>query len=185
MAIGTPFPEVLSAAQAGAPWAFEALYRDLAPSVTGYLRLHGALEPDDLASETFIGLFTGLSSFEGDEGALRAWVFTIAHRRLVDDWRRRSRRPQTSGSDEDLLGGTVGGNVEEDALVLLGSSAVEQLCASLPDDQRSVLLMRIVADLSLEQVAAAMGRSVAAVKALQRRGLLTLRSELERTGAPL
>ena len=47
------------------------LYRDLAPAVTGYLRLHGAVEPDDLASETFIGVFTGLTGFSGDEAALR------------------------------------------------------------------------------------------------------------------
>ena len=72
------------------------------PAVTGYLRLHGAVEPDDLASETFIGVFTGLAGFSGDEGALRAWVFTIAHRRLVDDWRRRSRRPQVADDPGDL-----------------------------------------------------------------------------------
>jgi RNA polymerase sigma factor (sigma-70 family) len=184
MAIGTTFPEVLAAARTGAAWAFEVLYRDLAPPVTGYLRLHGALEPDDLASETFIGLFTGLSAFDGDEGALRSWVFTIAHRRLVDDWRRRSRRPQLTGSDDDLLGTTPGGDVEDDALAALSSGAVHDLCAALPDDQRAVILMRIVGDLSIEQVADAMDRSVGAVKALQRRGLLTLRSELERTGVP-
>ena len=50
MATGLPFDDVLTAAQAGAGWAFEVLYRDLAPSVTGYLRLHRAVEPDDLAS---------------------------------------------------------------------------------------------------------------------------------------
>lgn len=185
MAVGTSFPEVLAAARTGAAWAFEVLYRDLAPSVTGYLRLHGALEPDDLASETFIGLFTGLSRFEGDEGDLRAWVFTIAHRRLVDDWRRRSRRPAETRSDADLLALAAVGDVEDDALAALSSTAVRELCAGLPDDQRTVVLMRVIADLSLEQVASAMGRSVAAVKALQRRALLTLRSELDRTGAPL
>src|SRR5689334_14091513 len=74
---GLPFDDVLAAAQAGAAWAFEVLYRDLAPAVTGYLRLHGAAEPDDLASETFIGVFTGLRKFSGDEDGLRAWVFTI------------------------------------------------------------------------------------------------------------
>src|SRR3712207_6490477 len=101
MAIGTTFPDVLCAARAGAAWAFEVLYRELAPAVTGYLRMHGALEPDDLASETFIGLFTGLSSFRGDGGAFRAWFFPTAHRRLVDDWRRRSRRPQLTAAPDD------------------------------------------------------------------------------------
>ena len=183
MRTGLAFDQVLVAAQAGAPWAFEQLYRDLAPSVTGYLRLHRAVEPDDLASETFIGVFTGLNGFTGDEAALRAWVFTIAHRRLVDDWRRRSRRPQVSDDPGDLTE-LCGGDVEDDALVGLGTETVHRLCAELPDDQRSVLLLRILADLTVEQVAQAIGRSVGATKALQRRGLRTrLENASEKVGA--
>jgi RNA polymerase sigma factor (sigma-70 family) len=175
---GLPFDDVLSAAQAGAGWAFEVLYRDLAPAVTGYLRLHGAAEPDDLASETFLGVFTGLPGFSGDEDALRAWVFTIAHRRLIDDWRRRSRRPQVA-DDDTALAGHVGGDVEDDVLLRVGTESVHRLCAGLPDDQRTVLLLRILADLTVEQVAQVMGRSVASVKALQRRGLRSLRDRIE------
>ena len=179
MRTGAAFDDVLAAAQVGAAWAFEVLYRDLSPVVTGYLRLHGAIEPDDLASETFIGVFTGLAGFRGDEDDFRSWVFTIAHRRLIDDWRRRSRRPQVSDDAGDL---TVlpGGDVEDDALTRLGAADVHRMCSDLPDDQRSVLLLRILADLTVEQVATVMGRSVGATKALQRRGLRTLRGRLEK-----
>ncbi|CAA9280045.1 MAG: RNA polymerase sigma-70 factor [uncultured Blastococcus sp.] len=177
MRTGVAFDDVLAAAQAGAAWAFETLYRDLAPAVTGYLRLHGAAEPDDLASETFLGVFRGLSGFAGDEDALRSWVFTIAHRRLVDDWRRRSRRPQlTDDADLALL---PGGDAEDDALTRFGTEDVHRMCAGLPDDQRSVLLLRVLADLTVEQVATVMGRSVGSVKALQRRGLRALRERIE------
>ena len=179
MPTGLPFDDVLGAAQAGAAWAFETLYRDLSPSVTGYLRLHGAAEPDDLASETFLGVFTGLASFQGDEAALRAWVFTIAHRRLVDDWRRRSRRPQVAEDAGDLEG-RLGGDVEDDVALRIGAETVQRLCGLLPDDQRAVLLLRILADLTIEQIAEALGRSMPSVKALQRRGLRALRAELER-----
>jgi len=178
MATGLPFDDVLAAAQAGAAWAFETLYRDLSPAVTGYLRLHGAAEPDDLASETFLGVFTGLAGFRGDEGGLRAWVFTIAHRRLVDDWRRRSRRPRVADDDADLAA-HVGGDVEDDAITRLGAEDVHRICALLPDDQRAVVLLRVLGDLTVEQVASVMGRSTASVKALQRRGLRALRDELE------
>jgi RNA polymerase sigma-70 factor (ECF subfamily) len=177
MPISGVFEEVLAAARAGAPWAFEVVYRDLAPAVTAYLRLHGAAEPDDLASETFIGVLTGLSGFSGDEGALRAWVFTIAHRRLVDDWRRRSRRPQLADDPGDALESRVGGDVETDALASLGTEMVLERCNALPADQRTVLLLRILGDLTVEQVAGVMGRTVPSVKALQRRGLTTLRGE--------
>jgi RNA polymerase sigma factor (sigma-70 family) len=178
MRTGLPFDDVLVAAQAGAAWAFETLYRDLSPAVTGYLRLHGAAEPDDLASETFLGVFRGLSGFSGDEEALRSWVFTIAHRRLVDDWRRRSRRPQLTddAGDLELL---PGGNAEDDALTRVGTEDVHRMCAGLSDDQRSVLLLRVLADLTVEQIASVMGRSVGSVKALQRRGLRALRERLE------
>jgi RNA polymerase sigma-70 factor (ECF subfamily) len=54
------------------------------------------------------------------------------------------------------------------------------MCAELPDDQRSVLLLRVLADLTVEQIAQVMGKSVGAVKALQRRGLRTLRDRLEK-----
>jgi RNA polymerase sigma factor (sigma-70 family) len=178
MATGLPFDDVLAAAQAGAAWAFETLYRDLSPAVTGYLRLHGAADPDDLASETFLGVFAGLAGFRGDEAALRAWVFTIAHRRLVDDWRRRGRRPQQA-DNPDGLAALPGGDVEDDAFTRLGAGTVHELCGRLPEDQRAVILLRVLADLTVEQVARVMGRSVASVKALQRRGLRALRADLE------
>jgi RNA polymerase sigma-70 factor (ECF subfamily) len=111
-------------------------------------------------------------------------VFTIAHRRLVDAWRREGRRPPTSGDEADLLE-LAGGDSEADALSRVGSAAVHELCGRLPTDQRSVLLLRILADLTVEQVAETLGRSVGSVKALQRRGLVTLRSELLTESAPL
>ncbi|MGY1739223.1 MULTISPECIES: RNA polymerase sigma factor [unclassified Blastococcus] len=181
--LGPAFDDVLTAARAGAAWAFEVLYRDLAPALTGYLRLHGAAEPDDLASETFLAVFRGLGGFEGDEDGLRSWVFTIAHRRLVDDWRRRGRRPQFADGGDELVPDLPGGDVEDDVLTRLGTESVHRLCAGLPADQRSVLLLRVLADLTVEQVAEVMGRSVASVKALQRRGLRRLREELEPAGA--
>ena len=182
MAVGPAFDDVLAAARAGAAWAFEVLYRDLSPVVTGYLRLHGAQDPDDLASETFLAVFRGLSGFSGDEAGLRSWVFTIAHRRLVDDLRRRSRRPLLADGGGDLLHEVAGGDVEDDVLTRLGAEAVHRLCAGLPEDQRSVLL-RVLADLTVEQVAEVLGRSEGAVKALQRRGLRRLREELTPVGA--
>ena len=105
-------------------------------------------------------------------------MFTIAHRRLVDDWRRRSRRPQLT-DDPDEGPEPVGGDVEDDVLGRLGGETVERLCGRLPPDQRAVLLLRILADLTVEQVAAVLGRSVGSVKALQRRGLRALRDHVE------
>lgn len=183
--IGPGFPQVLAAARTGAPWAFEAIYRDLSGPVTGYLRLHGAAEPDDLASEAFIGVLTGLGSFTGTEDGFRAWVFTIAHRRLVDEWRRAGRRPPLADVDATVLDSHVGGDAEADALASLGTERVTGLCAALAPDQRAVLLLRILGDLTVEQVAEVLGKGAPAVKALQRRGLKALARTLQAEGVPL
>jgi RNA polymerase sigma-70 factor (ECF subfamily) len=171
----------LNAARNGAPWAFERLYADLAGAVCGYLRMQGATEPEDLVSEVFLGVFRGLPSFQGAEPQFRSWTFTIAHRRLLDERRRSARRPQIALAD---AGDRLGGDVEREAMESLGGRWVIELCEGLSADQRTVLLLRIVADLSTEDVGRITGRSVGAVKALQRRGLDALRRKIAREGVP-
>jgi RNA polymerase sigma-70 factor (ECF subfamily) len=182
--IGESFPEVLAAARAGAAWAMERIYADLAGPVTGYLRLQGGREPDDLASDTFLSVLTGIPRFTGDERAFRSWVFTIAHRRLIDERRRSARIPEPRESPEEASGPTAADAADE-ALARLGTERVVRLCAGLPGDQRAVLLMRVLGDLTIEQVAAVIGKSVGATKALQRRGLAAVRVTLQRDGVPL
>jgi RNA polymerase sigma-70 factor (ECF subfamily) len=143
--------------------------------------MQGAAEPEDLVSEVFLGVFRGLGSFEGGEPQFRSWTFTIAHRRLLDERRRSARRPQIALAD---TGDRPGGDVEREALEALGERWVIELCQGLSADQRTVLLLRIVADLSIDEVGRITGRSIGAVKALQRRGLEALRRKIAREGVP-
>lgn len=169
------FESVLFAARAGAEWAWGRIYEDLAPSVAGYLRAHGAADPEDLVGEVFLQVVRGLDRFSGPEPAFRAWVFTIAHRRLVDDLRRRSRRPVVPVEPEVLgeMAG-AGGDVGDEAMAGLDAERVKAAIAELPPDQRSVLLLRILGDMTIEQIADAMGKRPGAIKALQRRALRRL-----------
>ncbi len=187
MALGPAFDRVLDAARADAAWAYERLYRDLSPSVCGYLRVQGAQEPDDLTSEVFLGAFRGLSTFCGTEDQFRSWVFTIAHRRLTDERRRVSLRPLLADSRDDhpQPDDRYGGDVEEDALRRMSAARVRTLCQSLSHDQRDVLLLRLVSDMTVEAIARTLGKTPGAVKALQRRALTTLREVLTTQGVPL
>ena len=183
MTLGPSFVAALEAARTGAPWAFEAIYRDLAPAVLGYLRGQRAKEPEDLASEVFVGIVRGVDRFEGDERAFRTWVFTIAHRRLVDERRRLLRsleEPTDPAEMTRLASGVLVAGVEEQVGMLGGG--VEQAMNALSDDQRAVLLLRILADQSVVEVASILGKSQGAVKTLQRRGLRSLVRELEGKG---
>jgi RNA polymerase sigma factor (sigma-70 family) len=183
------FDAVLAAAREGAPWAFERMFTALAPAVTGYLRVQGSAEPEDLTSEVFVAILRNLHGFQGDEAGFRSWVFTIAHRRLLDERRRRGRRPlpepltaaAADAGRESLSADDVAGEIDR----LLGAERVRALCDRLVPDQRDVLLMRLLGDLSIEQIAGMLGKSKGAVKALQRRGLAAVGRLLEREGVPL
>ncbi len=169
--------DVLPAAQAGQAWALRVLYDELAPRVCGYLRARGATEPEDLTSEVFLAVFPRLATVEGGAAGLRTLVFSVAHARLVDDLRRVSRRALLAAYIPAQDHRTAP-SAENEAMAQEGADGVRRLLQHLPDEQRDVLLLRIVSDLSLEQTAVAMERSVGAVKQLQRRGLLTLRVQL-------
>lgn len=183
MAFAHAFPQILAAAQANAPWAFQRLFEALSGAVAGYLRLQGAREPDDLVNEVFLGVFSGISTFDGSEEQFRSWVFTIAHRRLTDERRRFGRRPPLA--DHDSPAEAAGGNAEDDALRRMGTEGVRELLDGLAPDQRDVLLLRILADLTVEEVARTLGKSAGAVKALQRRGIAAIRREISKTSVPL
>jgi RNA polymerase sigma-70 factor (ECF subfamily) len=178
------FDAVLCRARAGEAPSFQRLYDDLAPPVAAYLRGRGARDVEDVTSEVFLAVFTGLGRFTGGQSDFRSWVFTIAHRRLVDQWRANGRTPE-SIAWEDKRDPRSAASAEEDALVQLGEDRVRQLLAGLSEDQRDVLLLRILGDLTVDQVAEALGKRSGAVKALQRRALASLRRALESEGVPL
>ncbi len=184
------FGELLRAAQLGRPEAWNEIFRVLAPAVGGYLRLRGARDVDDLTSEVFLGIFRNINSFAGGEAAFRSWVFVIAHRRLQDERRRFIRRPQPGSFDahaayaEAATGPQepVGGNAEDDALRAIGTDRVKRICARLAPDQADVVLLRILGDLTIEQVAEVLGKSPGAVKQLQRRALAAVERLLTNSG---
>lgn len=167
---------LLAGARAGSAPAFERIYEELAAPVASYLRWNGAGEVDALTNEVMANVHRGLPSFVGDWPAFRSWVFTIAHHRLVDDRRAFRRRPLVVDEPDEDQADTR--DVEDDAMRLLGDDAVRRLLSTLSADQRDVLLLRVVADLPLEEVATALHKSVGAVKSLQHRGLATLRRHL-------
>ena len=90
-------------------------------------------------------------------------VFTIAHHRLVDAWRRSPHRPPISDARPRSA---AQDNHQVDSI----DPALQAAIDTLTDDQHAIILLGFVADLSLEDVARITHRRVGrAVKALQRR----------------
>lgn len=172
-----PDRDVVAAARIGEGWAFEQLYESLSPAVLGYLRSQGCTDPEGAVSEVFLRVFRRLADFVGSDAQLRSWVFTIAHNLIIDERRMLSGRRADQPLHDRLE--LPGGDVEDDAMRRMAMGRARQILELLPRDQRDVLLLRIVADLSLDEAAEAMDRTVGAVKALQHRALASLRRRLE------
>lgn len=176
MTLGERYENVLRAARRGDDQAWAEVYRDLAGPVLGYLRAQRAPDPDDLLGETMLQVVRDLRRFEGDEAGFRSWVFTIAHRRLLDARRSDQRKP-SEAHEATLLEAALPAaeGAEPEALAGLELDEVLAVLDRITDDQREVLLLRLVADLDVAQTAEATGRTVDAVKALSKRGLDRLR----------
>lgn len=168
--------DLLDEARAGSDDAWARIYRGLAPGVLGYLRARGAPDPEDLLGEVFLQVVRDVSRFDGSGPAFKAWVFKIARNRLVDDGRARSRRPEPSPQAEAEA--IPGGHVEDEAVRNVTDGAVRAVIERLSPDQRDVLLLRILGGLTVSEVALALSRREGAVKALQHRGLASLRREI-------
>ncbi len=169
--------EVIGAAQLGEEWAWSRLYEVLAPPLMGYFRVRGIGNPEDLVGETFVQLARNLTTFEGDSESFRSWVFTIAHNRLSNERRRFARKPVKLLS-EPIDDGRRSPSAENDALAEMGSIEAMELLKVLTADQRSVVALRFIADLSVNETATAMGVSPGAVKQLTRRALERLKKEV-------
>jgi RNA polymerase sigma factor (sigma-70 family) len=165
----------VDAARAGEPKGFDDLYRRLAPQVTGFARARGAADPEGICNEVFLRCFRKLSSFTGDDAAFRRWAFSITRNLLIDAHRRDQRRPDEIFRPPPEAASPA---AETEALANLAEEDLSTLLAPLTEEQREVIVLRLIADLSLADTAEIVGRPVAAVKRLQARGLRRLQAEI-------
>jgi len=145
-----------------------------------FARGRGAADPEDVVAETMTSVARNLGRFEGDEAAFRSWAFRIAYRRVVDDRRRASRRvvarPMAETEDWPAAVRTPDAAVDD-----LASEPMVGALRRLGSEQRDVVLLRVVGELSVREVAEVMGKREGAVKMMQSRALDQLRRDLEAT----
>jgi RNA polymerase sigma-70 factor (ECF subfamily) len=170
---------LVAAAVNGDGEALGAVYALLSPKVLGYLKAHGAEDPEGLTNDVFVHVLRRLGGLVGGASGLRTFVFSVAHARLVDDVRRRSRHPAEHPYQPELDDRREQ-SAEHAALSGTDGDHLRQMLERLGEDQRAVITLRILGDLTIEQTAQILGKSSGAVKQLQRRALLTLRSLMER-----
>jgi RNA polymerase sigma-70 factor (ECF subfamily) len=163
-------------AQQGDPDAIGALYDQHYPAVLRYFRsrVSGQEAAEDLTADVFKQMVAALPQYRALGLPFRAWLFRIAHNRLVDHYRKESSQVSVrlEAVEHQTLAGEDPALVAEQRLTL--EHAIRAL-AELEPGQRDVLSLRFLSGLSLRDTALALGKTEDAVKALQRRGLAALR----------
>jgi RNA polymerase sigma-70 factor (ECF subfamily) len=136
---------------------------------------------EDLVQDVFVAVWRNAARFDPDRGTVRAWILQIAHFRLLNELRRRSRQPElVAGADGVVLDGLPAGGLgpAEAASHRDRRDVVQAALEQLPAGQRAALDLAFVDDLTHEQVAAELGLPLGTAKTRIRAGLQKLRSAL-------
>ncbi len=179
------FEVVLDRAAKGNSLAFEQLFQSASARVSSFARLRGAEDPDGLANEVFLKVYGSLRTFRGGEAQFYGWVFTIARNALIDERRKSDRRPRLVLVGDDAPDRVSSTNTEAAAIDSYDTELLVERLNELTPDQRDVLLLRLVCDLTIDSIATALDKPPGAVKALQRRALRALAENLSNDGVPL
>jgi RNA polymerase sigma-70 factor (ECF subfamily) len=156
--------------------AIRYLYVRYADDITGYVRsiLHDSHEAEDITQQVFAKLMRVIGKYEPRDVPFSAWILRVAHNLAIDHVRRQRLVPceEVRGSDES-----------DDYSDHERARALREALASLPTDQRQVLVLRHVAGLSPGEIAERMGKTEGSIHGLHHRGRLALREALTARGA--
>ncbi len=175
-----PMDAVIGEAVAGSESAWHKIVEVLGPSIRGFARARGVSEPGELTQDVFLDAARNIRGFHGDWAGFRSWIFTIAYRRVADHHRRNARRPQLV-SDDTAAQRVEGGRRPDEALVQ--RETVDQLLGALHNlsqIERDVVLLRIIGELSSDEVAEVVGKTPGNVRVIQNRALTRMRKNLEK-----
>lgn len=171
--------ELVCRAKTGDSQALTLIYERYAAAIYRYIyyRVCDNELAEDLRAEVFLRMLEGIHRYEDRGWPLSAWLYRIAHDRTVDSLRRRRSRAQLS---LECWNGVSEGP-EQAVNVRLDCEEIRQVITRLTDDQRRVIQMRFMQEMSVQEVARELGRTEGVVKALQHRGLQTMARHLDQT----
>lgn len=174
-------PELVARARGGDVEAVGALYDHYADRVFRFVRsrLSRQQDAEDVSQRVFLQMIQALPRYQSRGTPFGAWLFRIA-RNAVIDHQRTHRQHEPLDAATDTASGQRG--PEEMAMTSSEMDRVGAALAQLTDEQREVITLRFVAELSPGEIAAVLGRRQGAIRATQFRALQALRRLLSPSG---
>ncbi len=145
---------------------FDRIYRYIV------LKIGERTEAEDMTQQVFLSAFKSISSYKWKGTPFSAWLFRIAHNRIVDYLRKKSKRV-TVPLDESLASGSSNPGMEAERNLEIAD--LVSATRRLTDSQQEVISLRFAGGLSIAEVARIMGKSHGAIKALQHSAVAALR----------
>ncbi len=172
----------LQRAQGGDADAFSALYREHVQPIFRYIahRVNNTQLAEDLTGDVFMRALEGLPTYVDQGRPFVAWLYRIAHARVVDHYRRTERRPVESDVEAEPL--PITPDMDEGLMRRHAAQALRAAITELTSEQQQVVVLRFIEGHNIETVAQMMGKNSNAIKALQHRALRSLGSRLARSG---
>lgn len=158
--------------------AWTQIYQSHYPKIYAYLRyrLRDINLAEDIAGDVFLRAVEGIRSYKYRGSSLLAWLYRIAHNRMVDHFRHKDRLNIQPLTDEVIAESSTAQNTMEGPLV---REELNSALTNITEDQRQVVLLKFFGGLNNAEVAQIIGKSEGAVKGLQHRALASLRRILE------
>ena len=160
----------IARAKQGDREALRYLYVQYADNVYGYVAsiVKDEHEAEDITQMVFAKLMTKLAQYEQRKVPFTSWLLRLAHNAALDHLRRRLPSPaeEVRSPDERVDGSS------DDAQI------VGQALAALPEDQRTVVVLRHVVGLTPGEIAERLGKSENSIHGLHHRGRRALQSQL-------
>jgi RNA polymerase sigma-70 factor (ECF subfamily) len=165
------------------------LYQRYAPIVFGMAaQALGKSTAEEIVQDVFVSVWRGAASFDPKKGAARAWLLQIAHYRIANELRGRSRRPRTvedpEGEEAARLPDPSPDQAEE-AWLAHRRRILQRALEQLPPPQRQALGLAFFSDLSHGEVAGVLGLPLGTVKSRLRAGISQMRARLAPIAAAL
>lgn len=132
---------------------------------------------EDCVSETFTRFLAALKRRKGPRDHIRPYLYRIAHNWLTDQFRKQ--RPEDGLDEKEELIGSGQTAVENGLAKRQTAREIRQHLTRLNPDQRQVIILKHLEEMSNKEVAEIMGRNVGSVKALNSRALNNLRKFIQ------
>jgi RNA polymerase sigma-70 factor (ECF subfamily) len=171
--------DLVRSAQRGSVAAVRQLYLNHHRRIYRFIwsRVYDPNLAEDLTGEVFMRMLKNLSTYEERSFPFHAWLFRIARNLIADHFRKQASRTDVP---LDEIAGKQAENksLEDMAEQTLKLELVQQSLEQINPQEREVVELRFIAGLSLKETAQAIDKTVSAVKALQHRGLVSLRANI-------